>query len=242
MELFYGKPTRYSFEEVLDQYSPKELNSIYTSTVPFLNYWKTTDEAVRSLREALDLPSPPTTLAFECPTPSAGRNKSSMTDLMIWGNGWKVAIEAKYKEVGKKYETVGEWNAERTANKSKVAAHWLELIAPYSEAKLDEKHVSSVPNQFVHRTASACHENPKTAYVVYQIFYDSSSQSKMKQFIDNLRQSVRVLSPKQNLRFAVNTIETAWEELTVSEDKVLQELKQRNICTFGPSDWQWLDR
>lgn len=242
MQLFYGKPTGYSFPEILDQYSPTDLKSTKTSTIPFLNHWKVTEEAARSLKEALGLASEPTTLAFEYPTPSAGKNKASMTDLMVWGNGWKVAIEAKYTEVTTSYETVGKWNAAQTANRSDVAAHWLKMIAPYSQTKLDEQLVRDVPYQFLHRTASACYEIPQRAYVAYQVFYNVKTQSRMHEFIDILRRSVDALQPKQNLHFALNTIEITGQVRSASKEDVLQFMKEKDVYSFGASDWQWLDQ
>jgi hypothetical protein len=242
MEIFYGKPTGYSFEEILDQYSPKDLKSAETSTVPFLNHWKTTRQATRRLQEGLGLCSEPTTLAFEYPTPSAGNNKSSMTDLMVWGDSWKIAIEAKYTEVTTSYETVAQWNAEYTPNRSRVAAHWLEMIDPYSQAELDEKLVSDVSYQFLHRTASACYCRPQQAYVLYQVFYAPKTEVRMHEFIDILRRNVAVLQPNQNLRFALNTIEIVRRNQGVNKENVLQVMKEKDIYSYGESDWQWLDR
>lgn len=150
--------------------------------------------------------------------------------------------KVKNLAIMEKYQAVAEWNSEHTDNRSRVVAHWLEMIVPYSQASLDEQYVSNVPCQFIHRTASACHDNPQTAYVVYQIFYDSSIESKMAQFIDILRESAKQLHPTHRLRFAVNAIATTWEDLTVSQENVLQEIKTKDVCSFGAYDWQWLDQ
>lgn len=242
MELFYGKPTGYSFKEILDHYSSKELNSVQTSTVPLLNYWKFTTRAANELQRALDLPSPPTTIAFEYPTPSAGRNKSSMTDLMVLGNGWKVAIEAKYTEVATGYQTVSNWNKGQSENKRQVLLHWLRMIAPYSEAKLDEQAVLDLPYQFIHRTASACHGSPKSAFVVYEIFHDSATEAQMQGFIDALRHAVKTLNPKPNLKFAVHRIEATLSpsDETTELDSILQTLKDGDLYTFGAARWSSL--
>ena len=242
MELFYGKPAGYSFDEILDQYRSRDLNSVRTSTVPLLSYWKSTNQAARDLRKALNLPAPPSTIAFEYPTPSAGRNKSSMTDLMVLGNGWKVAIEAKYTEVATGHQTVAKWNEGRSENKSQVLLHWLRMIAPYSETNLDEEAVQDLPYQFIHRTASACHNSPKSAFVVYEVFYDSTTEPQMQLFIDGLRHAVKTLNPKPSLKFAVHMIEANLTSAgqTIELDSILQTLKHNELYTFGATRWSSL--
>ena len=175
MEKYYGKPTPNSFSDIVDQYSVKEINSIMTSTIPFLNYWKNAKERMPSFLSGLGISSTPRTLAFEYPTRSFDTNKASMTDLMVFCDHWKIAIEAKFTEIGHKYETIWEWNKEKTENRSRVISHWLEILSPFVDAHLVEDSIPDIPYQFLHRTASSCEGDLNNACTVYQLFYNETN-------------------------------------------------------------------
>jgi len=98
------------------------------------------------------------TLFFEYPTPpKGGREKASITDLMILADNFKIAIEAKFTEyVGSKTEYIQQWleNGERS-NRNLVLQYWKSLILPFSYGIKDDE-LLNIEYQFFHRSASAC--------------------------------------------------------------------------------------
>jgi len=180
-KLFFGRPDFTDYNEILDMFSNSKLNSIKTSTVPHVQYWKNTQKAVNVIEKNLDLILNNSELFFEYSTPSFGSNKSSMTDLMIIAQNCKIAIEAKYTEYVKgKYQTISEWysDGKNKENRLNVLEYWKSLISNFSDCE-DLGITSSLPYQFLHRTASACYRNEGYAAVIYQLFYDRENRDKM---------------------------------------------------------------
>lgn len=233
MEIYYGKPTPNSFSDILDQYSPKEINSIKTSTIPFLNYWKNTQERMSTFLQVLDIESVSQTLAFEYPTRSFGSNKASMTDLMIFCDNCRIAIEAKYTEVVHQYQTVREWYKGKSENRDRVINHWFSFLEPFVTTSLNVESVMDIPYQFIHRTASACANNEKNACVVYQIFYDKETEAKAFDFSDFLAVSVKLLKPRSTLCIYTVSIPIIPPLETVEIASILQCLKKEDLYQYG---------
>jgi len=129
------------YDILLDMMSGIRINSVETSTVPLVQFWKKAQEEVIPFlvsKIRIDVPNPQ--LCFEYPVkPRGGKGKCSMTDLMILSQSNKIAIEAKYTEYVKAWgvtvETVAKWS-EKTANKpnkKNVANGWWETIRPFGK-------------------------------------------------------------------------------------------------------------
>ncbi len=206
LEQFYGNPKSQEFSEIIDQYSLSGINSIRTSTIPLLQYWKNTDKCINYLFEKLGLTSDKIKICYEYPTRSYKSNKCSMTDIMIIGNNFKIAIEGKYTEVEHKYKTIEEWN-DSTENRKCVIEHWVKIIGPFlseltSNEKLLEK-LNPFPYQLLHRIASACNNNPELSFVIYQIFYDDKTLRDTEQFIEKLENSLKILRFSEKINIFV---------------------------------------
>lgn len=237
IEKYYGKPSPNSFSEILDQYSIKEINSIKTSTVPFLNYWKNGEEKISCFLSSLGIKSNPHTIAFEYPTRSYKSNKASMTDLMVFCDNWKIAIEAKFTEVKYKYETISSWNKKKSINRSCVISHWIELLEPFVDSQLTEELIPDIPYQFFHRIASSCADNNESACTVFQLFYERKALPKLNSFINTLSSSAKQLKPKSNLKIFIQKIETHLISPNIDKDNVLQYLKENEIYRFGEENF-----
>jgi hypothetical protein len=240
MEIFYGKPTSNTFFDILDQYSEKEINSIKTSTIPLLNYWKNTEERVLSFLNEIAVPSAPLILNFEYPTRSHGSNKASMSDIMVFGDNWKAAIEAKYTEIKYVYETVKNWNKDKSQNRSNVVDHWLHILQPFLTKPLIEEEISEIPYQFLHRVASSCEGNTEFAWTVYQVFYDQDTESKLGNFKNLLSSSVRYLNPKSNLKIFLHIVKTELLMPNAEVNGILGRLKENDIYAFGEEQFEQL--
>lgn len=226
---YYGKPMTQTFSEIVDQYSIRALNSIKTSTVPLLQYWKDAEKGLNFLKNRLDISMDEVALCFEYPTPSSGSSKCSMTDLMLIGKNFKIAIEGKYTEVKKMQEkTVEEWYT-KSDNRTSVLNHWISILKPYlmkEETTIDD--IRKLPYQFLHRVASSCYERPEKAFVIYQVFYDNETKDKAKEFCNLIYEAVNILKPAKRLNIFSHLIEV---ELTIHVDKeeVLQKIKQSDV-------------
>jgi len=84
----------------------------------------------------------------------------------------------------------------------------------------------------LHRTASACFGNPKRAIVVYQLFWDKKTKSKLASFIELLKKSKDAIKPKPNLSYFVHTIEADLLFHGRKED-VFQQMKNGKAYAFG---------
>jgi len=231
IKLYYGKPTNYDFNEIIDQFSPNSINSVQTSTIPLLDYWKNTQEKIKFLKDKLNLESKNFKLCFEYPTRSYKSKKSSMSDLMIIGENEKIAVEAKYTEVVKiKIKKIEDWN-NNTEDREKVLDYWIDKITPFVVNQIDKNKIGTIPYQFLHRTASACFENNGKAYVIYQIFYDSQTKEKMGNFISLLKESVENIKPSERLRFYIFSIKVDLIK-EIKKDSVLNFLKNHQLYKF----------
>lgn len=104
---YYGRPEKEgSYESLLSVFSAHEsLNSAQTSSLPLVQFWRDDADLDRRVSEIVQgIPGLDIRAAekrFEYATslpPKSGRGKSSMTDLMILSEHWRVAVEAKYTE------------------------------------------------------------------------------------------------------------------------------------------------
>ncbi len=231
-DLFYGKPSDNDYESIIDMFSGSKINSVRTSSLPLLAFWKNTEERLGELLKFLKIISKQNLLCFEYPTSSGGKGKSSMTDLMILSNNNKIAIEAKFTEVNEKHKTIVDWlitgNKE---NKKDVLSRWINIIAPFSKG-ISNEHLNSIPYQFLHRTASACKDNSNKAYVVYQIFYDEHTKNNLENFKCLLSKSVQAVNPCEDLCFYIWEIEVIQKVKEEEISIVFQKIKQAEIYGF----------
>ena len=68
IDLHFGHPNSYDYETLIDQFSGTKINSIRTSSVPLVQFWKNTEKHLYLLFETLHLPAKDVALCFEYPT------------------------------------------------------------------------------------------------------------------------------------------------------------------------------
>ncbi len=191
----YGNPDNSaSWEYAASIFAAHEsVNSKKTSSLPLVQFWKP-DHHTRGLSEwaeaflkkcglPLNLGEPK--FCFEYPVPvNGGKGKASMTDLMILADRYAIAIEAKWTECKRKYETIKEWKKSGDVeNHKKVLNGWIAYIDEYlkdrgSNWKMKTAEaIEEIPYQLLHRVASACYaakeRNKTNAIVIYHLFYDT---------------------------------------------------------------------
>jgi hypothetical protein len=230
--VFWGNPKCSDYESILDYYSGTKINSIRTSSVPLAQYWKNTGKVLGIIDKELGIGSGNADVYFEYPTKSTPKNKSSMSDVMIITGKSKIAIEAKYTEYAKsKYEAIGEWlKTSDSENRRGVLEHWISIIKPYSsvcaEGYLD------LPYQLLHRTASACFGKPESAYVIFQLFWDSKTEKHLGTFTKKIQRAVDIVKPNDRLKYFIHLIEIKDIRDTDMND-VFQIIKSREVYVFG---------
>ena len=232
----WGSSSKNDYNMILDYYSGTSINSIKTSSIPLSQLWKKTETILRDLSKNIKMHLSDVNIFFEFPTKSYGSNKASMSDVMIITDDVKIAVEGKYTEYDySPYEKIKNWfeKGARSNNRNEVLNHWKKIIEAYSD--LDMERFEELPYQFLHRTASACFENPKKAIVLYQIFWDSESQ-KIDTFLDELKDSVRIINPRENLEYYVEKVEVKSIEFQ-DKDLAFQKLKEEDIFNFGKIEW-----
>lgn len=203
----YGNPDVSSYKVILDYLSLTKVNSLKTSSIPLAQYWMDYEKRIIGLENSLNLSLDNPHIYFENATKSHDNSKSSMSDIMIISDNVNIAIEGKYTELIKySYETIGHWKdkSKNIENSKKVIAHWKEKIKPYSNSFLDE--IDVIPYQFFHRLACSCDKSPSTAVLLYQIFYDNQTESKLKDSLDLLEAAKKIIDPKNNLIIKIQTI------------------------------------
>ena len=233
LELKFGYPNSYDYDILLDQFSGTKINSFRTSSIPLVQFWRDTNNKLQELLQKLNLYADNPTLCFEYPTkPKKGKGKSSMTDLMILGQDFKIAIEAKFTEYAKyEQKMIRNWiNQNNKENRLKVLDYWTSLIKPFSKG-YDDNSLQNISYQFYHRTASACNVQGK-AYVVYQIFYDNATHEFLEKYKQKLQDYVRIINPNDNLKFYVWEIEVLQKVNDNIENDPFEMMKSKNIYEF----------
>ncbi len=212
---FYGAKEKFdSYENVLRIMATHEsINSVRTSSLPLAQFWGVAGLADRldvfkkHLR-GVDLES--AQKFFEFPTMNKkGKGKASMTDLMMFTDNHRIALEAKYTEYEKsKYEPVSSWNEKNEDNKNDVLDGWLSYMGKTKE-NIDG--LGSIPYQLIHRIASAYADDGSSGrklspVVIYQLFYDSKTQkTKFEKFVKELKESLEKLELRELTFIAVKT-------------------------------------
>lgn len=234
LELRFGQPNSYDFDTIIDQFSGTKINSFRTSSIPLVQFWKDTNIRLNDLFHKLDLQCDKPILCFEYPTkPKQGTGKSSMTDLMILGSDFKVAIEAKFTEYVKiKPDLIDDWKrAGDKENRIKVLNYWTSLIKPFSNG-YDNESLNQISYQFYHRTASACNTNGQ-AIVVYQVFYDNDTLGFLENYKSKLMDYIRILNPNNKLSFYIWEIEVNQLIMDNNDIDPFVEMKSSNVYEFA---------
>lgn len=238
MELRFGLPYPYDFDTILDQFSGTKINSIRTSSVPLVQFWKETDLRLSELFSKIEVFSDKQVLCFEYPTkPQEGKGKASMTDLMILCDDFKIAIEAKFTEYVKMpSDPISKWKikTDNIANKEKVLHYWTSLIQPYSNG-LDDSTLEKISYQFFHRTASACKGTGK-AIVIYQLFYDKDTYEFLEKFKNKLQAYVKMINPNDRLSFYTWEIKVIQKIRDKNEIDPFTLMKFQNVYEFQKTD------
>lgn len=230
----YGKPCSYDYEILLDHFSGLNTNSIRTSTIPLVQFWKDTNQRAKQLLDALKESTNSVTLCFEYPTVSPkGHGKASMTDLMVICGNSKIAIEAKFTEYLPENghpENIEGWLQKATSdNRQQVLEGWTSLIEPFSQG-INPQLQHSLDYQFYHRTASACAGSEKAA-VVYLLFYEKENEEAMTAYTNRLKAMVEVINPKRTLSFHVWQVEVT--SIREVEDTAFTAMKKEPVYRFG---------
>lgn len=195
---YYGNPEKSnSWEYAASIFAAHEsVNSKKTSSLPLVQFWKPNyskeglSELAETFLERCGLSSNfgKPAFCFEYPVPAnGGKGKASMTDLMILTDSYAIAIEAKWTECKRKYETIKEWKKSGDVeNHKKVLNGWIEYIDAYLKDRGSNRKmkiadaIEEIPYQLLHRVASACYaachatkeRHKAKAIVVYHLFYD----------------------------------------------------------------------
>jgi len=232
IKLFYGRPENQNIEAIIDQYPDGCINSIQTSILPLLDYWKKTELVIQKLMAEMSLEAINPKICFEYPTPSYKNNRASMTDIMVEDKQYKIAIEAKYREVEQKAQTVSDWFSPKTENRQKVLEHWIKCINPFLITPLEIESIFNIPYQFLHRVASACYSNDGVAVVLYQLFYDDKIKGKMEKYKETISDSICLFTTTKNLRFYTHEIKVELLKTNVKYQNALQYIKSSSLYSF----------
>lgn len=233
-ETRYGRAGGYScgqktdgYREAVSALAATSVKTYRTSSIPLADFWR--PENLAEIGKALGLHIPGLDLCnadkeFECPTEPVLGGKvvgsPSMTDLMIRDCKHQIAIEGKYTEYAwGPCETLGEWLVKKPsghdiAKRRRIAKAWLAMIGLanctglHSSGELFDK-CGEIGYQFLHRTASACHNagacGIRKPVLVYQLFFDRDDAAQIEArdaFKASLRRWAELLKLK-NMRFLV---------------------------------------
>ncbi|HMV78689.1 MAG TPA: hypothetical protein PL048_02955 [Leptospiraceae bacterium] len=233
IELYYGKSGKNDYNTIIDMFPKNSINSVRTSSLPLLAFWKETNSRLKELLNSLQIENKEKfSLCFEYPTSSGGNGKASMTDLMIFSNSKKLAIEAKFTEIGEQYELIRNWIVKgNKENRKEVLTKWIDIVKPFSQTELNIERMESIPYQFLHRTASAC-DKFTYAFVIYQIFFDSETEKFLQRFKEKLKQAKEIINPNQKLKFYVWPIEVKQIIEESEKENAFEKMKTENIYEF----------
>ena len=237
MGYFFGFP-KGTYSEVLRQLGRTQVNSCRTSSIPLAEFWQPANLATIQSLFAPYLPGfdPAAALKFfEFPTEAVLEDRRigcpSMTDLMVLGNGFQMAVEGKFTEyVEYNDQTIRDWFAKQLAKIDKswtpasrerylhnVLRAWFGIIREANCTGLVDDDsffhdCMDMSYQFLHRTASACHKAGVTSgtmpVLAYQIFFDAYTPEhiqKKEEFKADLRRWAAALK-LQNMKFLILSV------------------------------------
>jgi len=229
-----GRAGSYSCGQKTDGYraamcalAETNVSTYRTSSIPLADFWR--PENLAEIGKVFSRCIPDLDLGnadkeFECPTEPVLGGKvvgsPSMTDLMIRDGKRQIAIEGKYTEYSwGPCETLGEWLLKKPsgndiAKRRRIAKAWLAKIGLANCTDLHSsealfKECGEIGYQFLHRTASACHNagacGIRKPVLVYQLFFDRDDAAQIEArdaFKASLRRWAELLKLK-NMRFLV---------------------------------------
>ena len=257
---YFGFPQgRYT--EALAGLACTKVNTCHTSSIPLAEFWQPANlgRIGEMLGRAVPGFCPESDLKyFEFPTEAMWKGEKignpSMTDLMIIGPNYKIAVEGKMTEyVRYREKTIRDWlnEAERAKDvtlRRHLLSAWLNYIheagctgiADYGEFFRDCKDVSY---QFLHRTASACKktgiEKGVMPVLVYQLFFDANDRehiAKMEEFKCELRRWAAALK-LQNIKFVILSVPVmnmgeVWERFGSMRGELFDLMQRETIYKF----------
>ena len=226
---YFGFPTgRYT--EVLAGMARTKVNTCHTSSIPLAEFWQPANlgKIGEILGRAIPGFCPESDLKhFEFPTEAIWEGaiigNPSMTDIMILGPNYKIAVEGKMTEyVRYREKTIRDWlNESERAKDVTLRRHllsaWINYIhkagctgvADHGEFFRD---CTDVAYQFLHRTASACNkagiEKGTMPVLIYQLFFDANDRehiAKMEDFKSELRRWASLLK-LYNMKFIILSV------------------------------------
>jgi hypothetical protein len=163
--LKFGETEIANIKDSLNYYPKNEFDSPYRSTIVLLEYYY---QIIQNTNNLFDVETGNDTQYILEYTykPTELKSRPSCTDLMILGDNFCMAIEAKRCEG--EYETVKHWlNSGILANRLKVLDLWLLIINQNIGSNLNNDDILKLPYQMIHRVASACSCEKKFIHVVY---------------------------------------------------------------------------
>lgn len=226
---YFGFP-KGRYTEALAGLACTKVNTCRTSSIPLAEFWQPANlgKIGEILGRAIPGFCPESDLKhFEFPTEAIWEGEiignPSMTDIMIIGPNYKIAVEGKMTEyVRYREKTIRDWlsEAERAKDvplRRQLLSAWINYIheagctgiADYGEFFSGCKDVAY---QFLHRTASACNkagiEKGTMPVLVYQLFYDANDRghvAKMEEFKCELRRWASLLKLR-NMKFVILSV------------------------------------
>ena len=215
------------YREAMSALVETQVNTYRTSSILMADFWR--PENLAEIGKAVGRRLPGLDLAdaekvFECPTEPVLDGEvvggASMTDLMIRDARHQIAIEGKYTEYAwGPSETLNEWLSKKPtgsdiAKRRHIAKAWLDMIGRAGctgICSLGEliSECGEIGYQFLHRTASACHNatahGVRKPTLVYQLIFDKDDAGQIAArdaFKASLRRWATLLKLK-NMRFFV---------------------------------------
>jgi len=226
---FYGDPQNgtCATEKLQEMSIDKDnciLNTFRTSTVPLMEYWN----EKHHLALFKELESLPLGISkekwnsmikvFEFSVfPPKGKEKASVTDLMLSADDIQIAVEAQFTEMlDCQYQTVSQWLKEGSyANRLAVLDGWCDLLNPFLDTTISatSSFIENMPYQLLHRAASACMDRPKQAVLWYQLFCEKGvlSREDVRVYEHEIVRSVENIhfSEHFNVLITLNTVRYA---------------------------------
>ncbi len=211
MNYFLGNPKGITMDQVIELGNLEHFSKLTCSIIPTIDYWKNLENKITALLHPDNYD-----VCFEYPVKSINKATSSYTDIMLISDNANIAIESKWTE------KIGVYCEKHDAiRKDEVQKHWIDIISKYIDKKLSLEDFKNIEYQLLHRVASACSLGKKNCFVVYQIFYDKTSNDSFKKEI--LKLKTLLDSPKIN--FYLDNVKIEYNPIY---EKLKTDLKGKN--------------
>jgi hypothetical protein len=192
------------FGEALLAVPNQKLKTLTQSSIPLMSYWRDEKPIIERLFDYFEMGPVDYELFFEYAVPSmTPQDPPASADLMLVSNELAVAFEANWQDF--RQETVTEWIAQGDrSHRKKVVQHWVDMIQPVSNRKLQLDEFGDVVYSLLQSTATVCSIPAEKRAVNVLMFVEGRIAYAPKEYLNRFALLSRIIQSTSRLDFKMD--------------------------------------